>query len=223
MATYAPVPAFAERKRHPRALLLIVGAHAALVAAVMTVKMDLAENFIPTVTKVKLLPEPQAPPEDPPLQPHQQQQQQQAQPHRPDPLVTIPQPNQPSLELTPTPLPLPLPGPRPLVDWEPTIAPVPEAERARTGPRFITREADLKPPYPESKLRRDEEAALRLRLAIDARGRVTAVEPVGPADPVFLAAARRHLTARWRYQPATEGGKPVASTTVITLRFELDN
>ena len=38
-----------------------------------------------------------------------------------------------------------------------------------------------------------EEASLRLALTIDARGRVTAVEPVGAADPTFLAAARRHI------------------------------
>ena len=66
------------------------------------------------------------------------------------------------------------------------------------------------------------EAVLRLRLTIDDRGRVTAVEPVGRADPVFLAAARRHLLAHWRYKPASENGRPAASSTVITLRFQLD-
>ena len=220
MTTYAPVPAFAEHKRHPRALLLIVGAHVALVGAVMTVKMDLAEKFIPTVTKVKLLPEPQAPPKEPPPP---QPQKQQSLPHLPTPLVPVPQPNQPQLDATPRPVPLPLPQPMPDFDPGPAVEPLPKAEPIRTGPRFATRDSDLKPPYPASKLRSDEEAALRLRLSIDARGRVTAVEPVGPADPVFLAAARRHLIARWRYQPATIDGKPVASSTVITLQFRLEN
>jgi protein TonB len=59
-------------------------------------------------------------------------------------------------------------------------------------------------------------------LAIDAAGRVTAVDPVGSADPAFLAAARKHILARWRYQPATEDGHPVPSSTVITLQFQLD-
>ena len=49
-----------------------------------------------------------------------------------------------------------------------------------------------------------------------------AVEPVGPADPVFLAAARRHLLARWRYKPASEDGHAIVSTMVIKLRFQLD-
>jgi hypothetical protein len=35
--------------------------------------------------------------------------------------------------------------------------------------------------------------------------------------------ARRHLSAHWRYQPATENGRPVASSTVITLQFRLDD
>ncbi|HVL78018.1 MAG TPA: energy transducer TonB, partial [Sphingomicrobium sp.] len=63
----------------------------------------------------------------------------------------------------------------------------------------------------------------RLRLAIDERGRVTSVEPVGSADPAFLEAARRHILARWRYRPATEDGRAVASSTVVSLRFELND
>jgi len=51
---------------------------------------------------------------------------------------------------------------------------------------------------------------------------VVAVDPVGRADAVFLAAARRHLIAHWRYKPAMENGRAVASTLVVSLRFELD-
>jgi protein TonB len=81
----------------------------------------------------------------------------------------------------------------------------------------------LRPPYPDDKRRLEEEAVLRLRLAIDERGRVVAVEPVGSADRSFLEAARRHLIAHWRYKPATDDGRAVRSSTVITLRFELEN
>jgi hypothetical protein len=70
------------------------------------------------------------------------------------------------------------------------------------------------------------EKALRLKhgqlaLAVE-RGRVVAVEPVGPADPAFLNSARRHLLSRWRYRPASEDGRAVASTTIITLKFRLE-
>ena len=92
----------------------------------------------------------------------------------------------------------------------------------RVGPRFATPADAVRPPYPPSKIASDEEAVLKLKLSIDPRGRVVAVEPVGRADPAFLAAARRHLLAHWRYKPATEDGRAIASSTVITLRFQLN-
>jgi protein TonB len=82
--------------------------------------------------------------------------------------------------------------------------------------------SELKPPYPASKLASEEEATLKLRLTIDDRGHVVAVEPVGYSDREFLDAARRYIIAHWRYDPATEDGRPIATTTVITLRFQLD-
>jgi protein TonB len=91
-----------------------------------------------------------------------------------------------------------------------------------SGPQLLTPPSELKPAYPPSKLDNGEEATLRLKLTIDASGRVVAVDPVGRTDPVFLEAARRHLIAHWRYKPAIEGGRAVASSEVITLRFELN-
>jgi protein TonB len=61
-----------------------------------------------------------------------------------------------------------------------------------------------------------------LRLTIDDRGRVTAVDPIGYADRQFLDAARRYILARWRFDPATQDGRPIAATMVITLSFQLD-
>jgi protein TonB len=93
----------------------------------------------------------------------------------------------------------------------------------RHDPRLITLSAELKPPYPASKLAAEEEATLSLRLTIDKNGRVILVEPLGRADPIFVAAARRHLLAHWRYAPATVDDQPVATTLNITLRFQLDS
>jgi protein TonB len=92
----------------------------------------------------------------------------------------------------------------------------------RVAARFNTPDWLLKPPYPPSMQAREIEATLKLQLQIDANGRVVAVDPVGRADPAFLEAARRHLIAKWRYKPATEDGRAIASSTVITLRFELE-
>jgi protein TonB len=218
MSVYAPVPAFADRKRHPRALVLIVAGHAALLAAVMTAKMDVTERiFTPTV--VKLIPDPPAPPKDPPPPQPAQNESRLA---TPTTIVPIPLPSQPVVDPMPLPLPLPTIDPGPAIDPSPaTTTKAPEP--VRVAPRFNTPDSQVRPPYPQNKLRAGEEAVLRLRLGIDARGRVTAVDPVGAADPTFLAAARRHLLAHWRYSPATEDGKAVATTIVITLRFQLDD
>jgi protein TonB len=108
---------------------------------------------------------------------------------------------------------------QPLPQVEPQSVPM---AAAPTLALLLTPPSELKPPYPQSKLLTGEEATLKLALSIDEHGRVVAVEPVGPADKVFLDAARRYLIAHWRYRPATLDGRPVASNLTITLRFELD-
>jgi protein TonB len=216
MSTYAPVAPYADRSRHPRALVLIIAGHAALLAAVMAAKTDVVPRFVPTITKIDLIDETTPPPENPPPP---QPQQHESTIDRPVTVVPIPQP---ATDLNPIPIPQPIPDPRPVADPGP-VKVVPPAEPVRAGPRFITPEYDVKPPYPQSKLRSQEAAILQLRLTIDARGRVTAVDPVGNADPVFLAAARKHILAHWRYRAATEDGRSVATSTVVTLRFELDD
>lgn len=91
----------------------------------------------------------------------------------------------------------------------------------RVAARFNTPDSALRPPYPVSKLRSEEETTLRLRLTIDASGRVTAVDPVAAADPTFLESARKHIMRSWRYKPATVDGIATGSTTVISLAFRL--
>jgi protein TonB len=214
MPTYAPVAPYADRSRHPRALVLIVAGHAAVLAAVMMAKTYVPNHLPAPPTIVELIQEQKPPPQNPP--PPQPQQRESAI-DRPTTVIEIPQPIG---EADPLPLP-PIPNPQPVVDPRP-IQVNPPAEPVRVGPRFATPDSDVKPPYPQSKLRLGEEAVLQLKLTIDERGRVVAVDPVGRADPVFLTAARRHILTHWRYRAATEDGRAVASSTVITLRFQLD-
>ncbi len=210
MLAYAPRP---QRQRlNAAALALILAAHAAAIAAVMSARMQYDRHKQPPtiVDTIPLPPEPRSDPVEPPA----------AQPSAsaldaPTPLVPVP----PLPGPTVLDLPAPLPGP--MIGNGTDPAPLP-APLVRTGPRFATPDGDIRPPYPESKRALDEEAVLKLRLSIDERGRVVAVEPVGRADPVFLAAARRHILKAWRYQPAMEGDIAVAASTVVTLKFELD-
>ena len=218
MPTYAPIPAFADRRAAPKTLTIIVAAHAVAIAAVMTAKMELPQRILHPPIVIEPIPIPQPPPPEP-------QPQTVPQPSNPPvsqipPVLPVPT-IEPPIAVDPLP-PLPLPPTGPAVEPPP---PAPLAQPIRTGPRFATPDWALKPPYPEEKRRteEEEEAVLKLKLSIDARGRVVAVEPVGKADPVFLAAARKHLFAHWRYKPATEGGRAIASATVIALRFELED
>ena len=86
-------------------------------------------------------------------------------------------------------------------------------------PRLVSHAA---PVYPPLALQRRIEASVDLRVTVDASGRVTAVEPVGPSrglgfDEAALAAARSAV-----YRPGTRNGAPAAMVTTLQIRFVVD-
>ncbi|MEO8177122.1 MAG: energy transducer TonB [Sphingomicrobium sp.] len=204
----------AEHTPAPHVMLGIAAAHIALIATVMSARMDLPQRILDRPIRITLVPIPNPPPEQ--TKPVDRPPSQLSDTHRIPVIVPLRQPDDHALDS------------QPIVTLDagsgnvgPGFDPQPIVDPVRTGPRFATPPSAIRPPYPVSKINSQEEALLRLRLSIDPRGRVVAVEPVGRADPAFLAAARRHLLAYWRYTPATENGRAIASATVITLRFEL--
>lgn len=210
----------AVRQSSPRALLLVIAGHAALLAVVLTARGELpgVTKFDPT--EVTFIDPVKPPPPPPPPAPDRPRNDLRSTIDSPLVVVPIPQPR-----------PAPLDDGPPLVDISPAIGnaivplplPVPPVTPlVRKAARFITPADDVRPPYPEAKRRIEEEASLRLALQIDERGRVVSVDPVGAADPIFLESARRHILRRWRYQPATEGDRAIPARLVVTLRFELD-
>lgn len=216
LAYAASAPRHAERGSNPNAMLAIVAIHVGLLAVVMSAKMDLPQRIIDRPIRIDWIEPIEPPPPNKPLRPSE----------RPHAGPTV------SRSLTPVP---PLPGPLllpnpavldpgPLVgpSVSPTPTPASMPAPVRFGPQLVTPPSELRPPYPPAMLASGVEAMLRLRLTIDERGRVIAVEPIGRAERAFLDAARRHLIAHWRYKPASEGGRAVAASTVITLRFQLD-
>ena len=209
----------ARRGDSPSTLLFIIGAHVTALAVVMSMKMDLPEIVRPPIIDVFNVPIDPPPPPEPQVDPKPRTAPSQL--DHPKTVVPIERQDSQLVDNRPT----------DKVEFTELVGPkLPElpplshkiVEPVRTGPRLATPADLLRPPYPQSKLDSQQEASLRLKLSIDERGRVVAVEPVGPADPAFLSAARKHLIARWRYQPATVDGRPLSSTTVITLRFELE-
>lgn len=228
MLAYAPHRR-PRRRLSPTALTLIIGGHAVALGLLATAKMDLA--VLPGKPRTELVDIPLPPEPLPEPVPAPQPRPDKPAPapdsfiDRTTPVVPLPQPG-PAFDLGPA-MNSSAPDIGPLLDTplDPPArsTPPPAAEPVRVAARAVTPSDLLRPPYPDSKRRSEEEAVLRLRLTIDARGRVTAVEPVGTADLAFLAAARTHLLRHWRYQPATEDGRAVASTQVITLRFQLED
>jgi protein TonB len=221
LAYAASRPRFGARQSSPNAMLFVICAHIVGVAVIMSSKLDLPRGLaIDPPTTITFIRD-QKPPEPvvkqtEPIRQHETLIR--------TPLVAVPTPTLDQQIADSTPV-VPdfseigkLLGTPQLPAKTDPVPPVP----VRTGAQLVTPATDLKPPYPQSKLMTGEEAELTLRLGIDSSGRVVSVEPVGRADRVFLEAARRHLMGHWRYKPATEGGHAIATSTVITLRFQLD-
>lgn len=219
MLAYAANTRPLGRSESPKALAFVVVGHAVLLGALFMAGTEI-KRVISEPPEVIFIDAPKPPPPEPiddvrtPTKP---------------PTSTVDQPPQiitlvaPQTIFVPGPTTIdvtPYAGPIVTPPYNPPI--VTKADPVKVAPRFITPDSLLRPPYPLSKLRSEEEASLRLRLAIDPRGRVTAVDPVGSADPEFLAAARRHILKSWRYKAATEDGAAIASSVVITLKFQLD-
>ncbi|WP_294121423.1 energy transducer TonB [Sphingomonas sp.] len=219
LAYAADMPRTAQRTGSPKALTLIVAGHALALAAVLTARPELVgfERDPPPVI-INIPNDPPRPKPDPAHDPRPKQQETQD-PFIPAerPIVDMGQATDIALDQGP-----PI---RDILAGSGTaiIADPPRHVPVKLGPRIAMSEQALKPPYPLDKIRDQEEATLRLRLTIDPRGRVIAVDPVGKADPSFLEAARRHILKAWRYKPATEDGVAVQSTTVISLSFRLED
>ena len=215
MLAYAPRPT--GRAGSPRTLLLVAAGHVVALALVLTARSEFAERERQDPTDVIFV-EPIKPPPPPP-------------PRRPPPTR---QPTQSTIDRPTVIVPTPAPTIEPLVQGPPVttidpvigngVVPQPRARCPQPGPRSSARRRASSPP-PTSSARPTRIEAPRSRkrpacassLAIDARGRVTSVTPVGAADRGFLDAARRHIVRHWRYRPASEGGDAVASTIVVTL------
>lgn len=219
LAYAAGRPRIGARQSSPNTMLFIICGHIVLIALVMSARMAFTPPASDPPTTIYRVPIAQPPPPnrtEPTRTPNG------AATHYTHPEVERPSVTTPVEPWTPGPTfdpgPAARPEPVPLPPLPMPLAPVGVTRDAQ----LLTPPSELRPPYPQSKLLAEEEAALTLRLTIDEQGRVVAVDPVGRADAVFLAAARRHLIAHWRYKPAMKDGRAVPSSITVTLRFELD-
>jgi protein TonB len=78
------------------------------------------------------------------------------------------------------------------------------------------------PPYPPVALRLGEEGTVRLHIALDNSGKIETVRVAKTSGSERLDnAAVSWVAKHWRYAPATRDGKPVASSVLADVRFDL--
>lgn len=138
----------------------------------------------------------------------------------------------PRTQVTPTPLPdppeIPVDDTPAAVDvYVPPLPPLPPAntfEAIATGPVFaqIAARVAPTPPYPKRALQLRQSGEVVLRIRVDARGfplEVTVERSSGSA--ILDEAARKFVSARWRFVPATQDGQPVEALALLPVAFTL--
>jgi protein TonB len=224
-----PEGGFFEQKRSsPTSLVVVVAVHAAAIAALALAKMEMPQIDLPKPLTVRNIP---ITPDPPPIPPEPVKDR--AEP--PKSVLTMPsreirtpvttdlrapvteptdtalydpyvgQADKPRLEPLPPP-----PPPQPM----PVPAPVRVEAKLRPG-------IELLPPYPPAEERAEAEGSVTIKLLIGPDGRVKAAEKVRAASEAFWRATERHALRAWRFTPATVDGKPVESSKVMTVHFEL--
>jgi protein TonB len=163
------------------------------------------------------------------------------QPPQPPAVETAAEPDEPppeDLPLPPPPVPPP-PRPAPPRQTAARAAPPPAAPRAaapqapepavRGGSAQITGVTAnasplYRPPeprYPDGARQRNETGTVRVRVLLDAAGRVTQVELVSSSGSAELDRLAQSYFAQWRWQPAMHNGQPVAGNVVTGITFRL--
>lgn len=104
----------------------------------------------------------------------------------------------------------------PTIEKDPPALPFVGAELNR---RYA---ANFQPDYPAGLLRREVEGAVSVRVLVGIDGRAKQIELISTPDEDFWTATRKQALTKWRFNPATEGGKPVESWLTLKVRFEIN-
>lgn len=100
-----------------------------------------------------------------------------------------------------------------------STAPATAASAASSSaPVLVTK---VEPEYPEAARRAYRTGKVVLSFTVQPSGSVTDVEVVQSAGPELDSAAIAAVS-RWRYEPATEGGKPAAAHGTVAIPFSLE-
>jgi protein TonB len=211
---------FFERKRiSPTSLTAVILLHGAALTALALSKMEVPVMKVFTPLQVDDYTEP---PEPEPLP--QPDSRPQAQPRTQIDYVPPTQPDLPKTDFEVDHRPatdvIPFdPGPAGEFDARPADPPKPFVQPT---PAQMLSTGTVQPPYPASEQRAGAEGNVAIRVTIGVDGRVIRAEKVSATSEAFYRATERYALRSWRFRPATVDGKPVESSKVITVRFELD-
>ncbi|MGZ8311975.1 MAG: energy transducer TonB [Allosphingosinicella sp.] len=210
---------YEQRPFSPTGFGIVVALHAAALGTVVLTKGTQYLVDPPTRTEVTFIPLPTEPP-----------------PLPPPPDVERPLPRPSTLESTVPIIRTPAQGP-PVYERPADPPPFTELASSGTGTaaemtpvlpplrieaQFDPRFAAIQPPYPSSEQRAQREGNVRVRVTIGTDGRVKAVQRLSATSDAFWQATERYARSRWRFRPATEDGRPVESTKVLNLHFQIE-
>jgi TonB family protein len=116
------------------------------------------------------------------------------------------------------------PAARPTTGAAPPEATKPPANKPRPSGRFLaaTPLVRMTPEFPPRAQARGISGWVHVAFNIDAQGRVSNVRVIDAAPKSMFDQAALRAVAGWRYNPATRGGQPVASTMETVVKFQID-
>ena len=136
---------------------------------------------------------------------------------------TAPTPNPQPIMETPKPLPesVPevLPPPAPVAVDAPKSA---SSAAPPSPPRPAEYLANPKPSYPSLSRRLGEEGTVRLNILVNPDGSVARLELAKSSGyPRLDQSAMNTVQSSWKFEPARQGGKPVAAWVIVPIQFTL--
>jgi protein TonB len=86
---------------------------------------------------------------------------------------------------------------------------------------FPISDQNPQPVYPRQAIRRNYQGTVLLHVLVDEKGRPTKVELIQSSGFFLLDQSAMDSVRRWRFQPATRNGHPIAKWSKLPIIFEL--
>lgn len=219
---------FQHSRISPAALVGVAFAHAALLGLLLLAPDTTEPITPPRPLMVSLIePEVEEPQPQPKRQPKLQPPKPVVKPLPPPPILaaksTLAPISQPEVEAPKsTPVPKPVPEVLPPPAAAEAAKSAPSASPPSTPPQPADYLANPKPPYPHLSRRLGEEGTVRLNILVNPDGSVAQLEVAKSSGyPRLDRSAIETVQSSWKFEPARQGGMPVAAWVIVPIQFTL--